>query len=108
MPGELLYALTKVGVKCLIMAPGLKTSNYISMITDLCPELATHSPTHTLTELAGGDHGYSCYISYPVISLTLTVMYDYCTAQMLKGFSRQLCRHCKQSYGWGTTPPQAC
>jgi fatty-acyl-CoA synthase len=43
--GELHYALTKVGVKCLIMAPALKTSDYISMINDLCPELSTHSVT---------------------------------------------------------------
>jgi fatty-acyl-CoA synthase len=41
---ELEYALNKVGCKALVMAPALKTSDYLSIIADLAPELATASP----------------------------------------------------------------
>ncbi|NNF77571.1 MAG: AMP-binding protein [Rhizobiales bacterium] len=38
---ELDYALTKVGCSALITAPELKTSNYIEMLGELIPEIAT-------------------------------------------------------------------
>ena len=38
---ELKYALAKVGVKVLITAESFKSSNYLEMLTDLIPELAT-------------------------------------------------------------------
>jgi fatty-acyl-CoA synthase len=41
---ELDYALNKVGCKALITAPALKSSDYIAMLNDLLPELATSSP----------------------------------------------------------------
>ncbi|MFM2120263.1 MAG: hypothetical protein RL722_1731 [Pseudomonadota bacterium] len=37
---ELEYALNKVGCRALVMAPALKTSNYLEIINDLAPELA--------------------------------------------------------------------
>ncbi|MEY4749261.1 MAG: hypothetical protein RIQ60_1475 [Pseudomonadota bacterium] len=37
---ELEYALNKVGCRALVMAPALKTSNYLDIINDLAPELA--------------------------------------------------------------------
>ncbi len=37
---ELDYALNKVGCKALVLAPALKTSNYLEIINDLAPELA--------------------------------------------------------------------
>ncbi|MFM2067985.1 MAG: hypothetical protein RLZZ584_2894 [Pseudomonadota bacterium] len=37
---ELEYALNKVGCKALVLAPALKTSNYLEIIGDLAPELA--------------------------------------------------------------------
>ncbi|MFO0987436.1 MAG: AMP-binding protein [Alphaproteobacteria bacterium] len=41
---ELEYALNKVGCKALILAPALKTSDYIAILTDLAPELKTAAP----------------------------------------------------------------
>ena len=41
---ELKYALVKVGVKVLITAGSFKTSNYLEMLNDLIPELATCRP----------------------------------------------------------------
>jgi fatty-acyl-CoA synthase len=41
---ELAYALGKVGCKALVLAPALKTSNYLDIINDLTPELATATP----------------------------------------------------------------
>ena len=41
---ELDYALNKVGCKALVLAPALKTSNYLDIINDLAPELATSVP----------------------------------------------------------------
>ena len=41
---ELEYALNKVGCKALILAPALKTSDYIAILTDLAPELKTAKP----------------------------------------------------------------
>ncbi|OGA98102.1 MAG: AMP-binding protein [Burkholderiales bacterium RIFCSPHIGHO2_12_FULL_69_20] len=38
---ELEYALNKVGCKALVLAPALKTSNYLEIVNDLAPELAT-------------------------------------------------------------------
>ncbi len=40
---ELEYALNKVGVKTLIVAPQFKNSNYLSMVEEIAPELA-HCP----------------------------------------------------------------
>ena len=37
---ELEYALNKVGCKALVLAPALKTSNYLEIVNDLAPELA--------------------------------------------------------------------
>ena len=37
---ELEYALNKVGCKALVLAPALKTSNYLDILNDLAPELA--------------------------------------------------------------------
>ena len=37
---ELAYALNKVGCKALVLAPALKTSNYLEIVNDLAPELA--------------------------------------------------------------------
>ncbi len=41
---ELQYALNKVGCKALVMAPALKTSDYIGIVSDLAQELATAEP----------------------------------------------------------------
>ena len=41
---ELDYALNKVGCRALILAPGFKTTNYLSILNDLAPELAGSSP----------------------------------------------------------------
>ena len=52
---ELSYALNKVGCKALVLAPALKTSNYLEIINDLAPELAASVPgalqSHTLPAL---------------------------------------------------------
>ncbi len=42
--GELKYALEKVGCKALITAPALKSSDYIAMLHELLPGLATSEP----------------------------------------------------------------
>ena len=41
---ELEYALNKAGVSCLIVAPQFKTSNYMAMLAELAPEMATCPP----------------------------------------------------------------
>ncbi|MFO0125348.1 MAG: AMP-binding protein, partial [Betaproteobacteria bacterium] len=41
---ELEYALNKVGCKALVLAPALKTSDYLAIVNDLAPELATAPP----------------------------------------------------------------
>ena len=41
---ELEYALNKVGCKALILAPSLKTSDYLAIVNDLAPELAASVP----------------------------------------------------------------
>ena len=41
---ELEYALNKVGCKALVLAPALKTSDYLEIINDLAPELAGSVP----------------------------------------------------------------
>ena len=41
---ELEYALAKVGCKALITSPALKSSDYIAILDDLLPELATCAP----------------------------------------------------------------
>ncbi|WP_066272862.1 AMP-binding protein [Hydrogenophaga palleronii] len=41
---ELAYALNKVGCKALVLAPALKTSNYIEILRSLAPELDTCAP----------------------------------------------------------------
>ncbi|NPT60163.1 AMP-binding protein [Paraburkholderia elongata] len=41
---ELEYALRKVGCKALVTAESFKTSNYISMLLDIAPELASQQP----------------------------------------------------------------
>ncbi len=41
---ELAYALTTVGVKALICAPAFKSSDYIAMLRELAPEIATSRP----------------------------------------------------------------
>jgi len=41
---EVEYALKKVGCKALITSPALKTSDYIAILQDLCPELASATP----------------------------------------------------------------
>ena len=41
---ELEYALNKVGCSVLITAARFKTSDYIAMLNELCPELATSTP----------------------------------------------------------------
>ena len=42
---ELDYALNKVGVSCLIVAPQFKTSDYMAMLAELAPEMATCPPS---------------------------------------------------------------
>jgi len=41
---ELEYALNKVQCKALILAPRLKSSNYVAMLNELIPELSTSTP----------------------------------------------------------------
>lgn len=41
---ELEYALNKAGVSCLIVAPQFKSSNYMAMLTEIAPEMATCPP----------------------------------------------------------------
>ncbi|MBI5922913.1 MAG: AMP-binding protein [Betaproteobacteria bacterium] len=41
---ELEYALNKVGCRGLILAPGFKTTNYLAILNDLAPELASCQP----------------------------------------------------------------
>ena len=41
---ELEYALNKVGCKALVLAPALKTSDYLAIVNDLAPELAGSTP----------------------------------------------------------------
>ncbi|MBL8312125.1 MAG: AMP-binding protein [Rubrivivax sp.] len=41
---ELEYALNKVGCTMLVLAPALKTSNYLEIVNDLAPELAASTP----------------------------------------------------------------
>jgi len=41
---ELEYALNKVAMKALILAPALKTSDYIAILAELAPELRTSKP----------------------------------------------------------------
>ncbi len=41
---ELEYALNKVACKALITSPALKTSDYIAIVNDLAPEIATSRP----------------------------------------------------------------
>lgn len=41
---ELDYALNKAGVSCLIVAPQFKTSDYMAMLAELAPEMATSPP----------------------------------------------------------------
>lgn len=43
-PYELEYALNKVGCSTLITAPRFKTSDYVAMLNELAPELATSEP----------------------------------------------------------------
>lgn len=43
---ELEYALNKVECKALVLAPALKTSDYLGIVADLAPELATATPGH--------------------------------------------------------------
>ncbi|MBI3145288.1 MAG: AMP-binding protein [Pseudogulbenkiania sp.] len=41
---ELEYALNKVGCRALVLSPSFKSSNYLDMINDLAPELASCPP----------------------------------------------------------------
>jgi len=41
---ELDYALNKVGCQALVLAPALKTSDYLAIVNDLAPELAGSAP----------------------------------------------------------------
>ena len=41
---ELEYALNKVGCRALILSPAFKSSDYLEMLSDLAPELATCKP----------------------------------------------------------------
>jgi fatty-acyl-CoA synthase len=41
---ELEYALNKVGCRALVLAPNLKSSDYLAMLAELAPELATARP----------------------------------------------------------------
>ncbi|GCL65965.1 AMP-binding protein [Pseudaquabacterium pictum] len=41
---ELEYALNKVGCTALVLAPALKTSDYLAIVNDLAPELAASTP----------------------------------------------------------------
>ena len=41
---ELAYALNKVGCKALVLAPALKSTDYLAILTDLAPELSSAKP----------------------------------------------------------------
>jgi fatty-acyl-CoA synthase len=41
---ELEYALNNVGCKALVLAPSLKSSDYVRMISEIAPELSTSAP----------------------------------------------------------------
>jgi fatty-acyl-CoA synthase len=41
---ELAYALNKVGCKALVLAPALKSTDYLAILTDLAPELLSTKP----------------------------------------------------------------
>jgi fatty-acyl-CoA synthase len=41
---ELAYALNKVGCKALVLAPALKSTDYLAIMTDLAPELSSAQP----------------------------------------------------------------
>lgn len=41
---ELEYSLNKVGCKAIIMSETFKSQNYVNMLTELCPELASSKP----------------------------------------------------------------
>ncbi|WGF88698.1 AMP-binding protein [Marinivivus vitaminiproducens] len=41
---ELRYALTKVGCRALVLAPRFKTSDYLGILQDLAPEIASSEP----------------------------------------------------------------
>ncbi|WP_424974792.1 AMP-binding protein [Dinoroseobacter sp. S124A] len=41
---ELRYALTKTGCTALILAPAFKSSDYVAMLTELAPEIASAAP----------------------------------------------------------------
>jgi fatty-acyl-CoA synthase len=41
---ELDFALNKVGCKALVLAPSFKTSDYVAMLSQIVPELATSTP----------------------------------------------------------------
>ncbi|HMS80713.1 MAG TPA: AMP-binding protein, partial [Burkholderiaceae bacterium] len=43
---ELEYALNKVECKALVLAPALKTSDYLAIVNELAPELAGAAPGH--------------------------------------------------------------
>ncbi len=47
---ELEYALNKVECKALVLAPALKTSDYLAIVNDLAPELAAATPGHLHAE----------------------------------------------------------
>ena len=47
---ELAYALNKVACTALVMAPALKTSNYIDILRSLAPELDSSSPGELVAE----------------------------------------------------------
>lgn len=51
-PHELEYVLNKVGVKCLVTGSSFKSSNYISMLQELLPELADSMPRDLHAEKA--------------------------------------------------------
>jgi fatty-acyl-CoA synthase len=43
---ELEYSLKKVGCKALILSEQYKNSNYLSMLTEICPEIESSQPGH--------------------------------------------------------------
>lgn len=49
---ELEYVLNKVGCKALVLAQQFKTSDYVGMITSLCPEVETSEPGKLQAEKA--------------------------------------------------------
>ena len=48
--GELEYALGKTGCRAVIAVPGFKTSDYVAMLTEIAPELATAEPGRLRTD----------------------------------------------------------